>query len=157
MDELRVPTLKLSVSIGYFDEERLKGDVFLPAMAANHDGPTRPEEWLNHENPFFPFVPDGESGAVILNKRYVIVLSVPLGAFSGVGLTGIERKVSLECGRLKMKGSVLIDMPASQSRLADWINRPDRFLVLRDETDVHLVQKSRITRLSEIREEKRVD
>ncbi|HXI11652.1 MAG TPA: hypothetical protein VNM92_03290 [Thermoanaerobaculia bacterium] len=157
MEELRVPTLTLPVSISYFDEKKLKGEVFLPAMAATHEGPTRPEEWLNYGNPFFPFVPEGQSRAVILNKRYVIVLTVALDSFSAVGLTGVERRVSLECGSLSLSGAVLIDMPASQSRLADWINRPDRFLLLKGDSEVHLVQKSRITRLSEIREEQRVN
>ena len=158
MEELRVPTVPLPVVIRYFDERRLEGKVFLPSMAQTHTGPPRPEEWLNKGVQFFPFLPEGEKRAVILNKRYVVTLTIAAPEQEGEGpQTGIERRIKVECGGLALEGSVLIDMPTEQSRLFDWINRPEKFLTIRQGDQIHLVQKSRITRLAEVMEEPRVD
>ena len=44
-------------------------------------------------------------------------------------------------------------MPGTHSRVLDWANRPERFMVLQDGERHHLVQKERITRIIEVREE----
>lgn len=157
MEELRVPTVATAVRINYFDERELEGKIFLPAMAATHTGPTTPQDWMNKGTPFFPFLPAGAAKTLILNKRYVVVLTILQDPIGQHETTGVERKVALECGALQLQGAVMIDMPSEQSRLLDWINRPESFLALKEGDTVHLVQKNRITRLSEIVEEKRVD
>lgn len=158
MEELRVPTVPLAVVIRYFDERRLEGKVFLPSMAQTHAGPPRAEEWLNKGVQFFPFVPKGEPRAVILNKRYVVMLTIAAPKEQVEALqAGTERRIKIECGGLALEGSILIDMPTEHSRLFDWINRPEKFLTIRQGDEIHLVQKSRITMLAELMEEPRVD
>jgi hypothetical protein len=44
-------------------------------------------------------------------------------------------------------------MPEEHRRVLDYLNRPGRFLTLRDGDRHHLVQKNRITRVQETREE----
>jgi hypothetical protein len=44
-------------------------------------------------------------------------------------------------------------MPEEQRRVLDVLNRPGRFLTLRDGARHHLVQKNRITRVQETRKE----
>lgn len=147
MESLRVPTLTLDVEIRYFDERPLHGHIFVPAYAQNHDGPERVEEWMNRSAEFFPFRREGQRRAALLNKRYVVVLSADV---TGEELPpGIERGVVVECGTLRLHGSVYIDMPEHSSRLLDWANRGEPFLVLYDGTRKHLVRKSRITSLCE--------
>ena len=58
MDDLRVPTVPVPAEILCADGSRLTGTVFLPPAASHHDGPTRPEEWINDGRPFFPFLPE---------------------------------------------------------------------------------------------------
>ncbi|MFZ2491090.1 MAG: hypothetical protein WA208_06380 [Thermoanaerobaculia bacterium] len=153
MDDLRVPTVPLVAEIRYFDERPLTGRIFLPSRAQRHDGAMRPDEWLNQSNEFFPFLQDDAKRAAILNKRYVVVLTVPAwqpeGDLDGLGDVAIVRKVAVQCGTFRLEGAVHVNLPAAQSRLLDWINEPDPFLLVRDPERWHLVQKRRITFLDE--------
>jgi hypothetical protein len=110
---------------------------------------------MNEGGAFFPFIPDTAERALILNKRYIVVLTVT-GGYEELNLpeeTGVSRYVQVKCGNLDMEGLVYIDMPETHRRLTDWVNRPEPFLLLRDGELRHLIQKSRITFLSEPAEE----
>jgi len=152
MEQLRVPTVPFDVEIRYFDERPLIGRIFVPALAAHHDGPMRPEEFLNQSTLFFPFLPEEGTSAVMLNKRYVVVLTVVVVA-DDADEVGLARDVMVECGTLRLRGRVHIDMPEHHSRLQDWANRPEPFLVVYEGDRRHIIQKNRITFLSEVREE----
>ena len=65
----------------------------------------------------------------------------------------MSRYVQVRCGPLEIEGLVYIDMPETHRRLTDWVNRPEPFLTLREGELRHLIQKSRITFLSEPAEE----
>jgi hypothetical protein len=152
MDDLRVPTVPLEVEVRYFDERPMSGRIFLPANAQRHDGPMRPDEWINQSNPFFPFLENGTVRPVILNKRYVVVLSATKWEDEAERIEeiGVARKVLVECGKLRLAGVVHVNMPEEQSRLLDWVNRPEHFLLLREGQLWHIVQKNRITSLQEL-------
>lgn len=147
MESLRVPTRPLHVEVRYFDERPLNGLIFLPLYAQHRQGPERPEEWMNQSTDFFPFLGDGEPTARLLNKRYVVVLTLDMPDEETP--PGIERKVVVECGTLRLTGTVYIDMPDHASRLLDWANRSEPFLALYHGTTRHLVRKNRITFLRE--------
>jgi hypothetical protein len=151
MEQLRIPTAPFDVEIRYFDERPLRGKIFVPSRAALHDGPMRPEEFLNQPMLFLPFVSDDDDRAMLLNKRYVVVVTVKVP--DDHGELGIARVVDVECGTLKLRGTVYIDMPEHQSRLQDWANRPEPFLALYEGDRRHIIQKKRITFLAEVREE----
>jgi hypothetical protein len=151
VEQLRVPTVPFDVEIRYFDERPLTGRIFVPARAALHDGPMRPEEFLNQATLFVPFLPTGQDRATLLNKRYIVVLTVRVP--DDHGELGIAREVVVECGTLRLSGIVHIDMPEHQSRLQDWANRHEPFLVVYEGDRRHIIQKNRITFLSEVREE----
>jgi hypothetical protein len=48
---------------------------------------------------------------------------------------------------------MVVTMPEGHSRVLDYLNRPQRFLTLREGERHHLIQKERITRVLEIAEE----
>jgi len=151
MDDLRVPTIPLEAEIRYFDERPLRGRVFLPPLAHYHTGPMQPDEWMNQGSTFFPFVPDGGGQAIILNKRYVVVLSVELRDMADEDEEGaLLLPVEVQCGTLTLRGMVNIEMPENHRRLLDFMNRPELFLLLRDGTRRHLIQKHRITTITEL-------
>lgn len=148
----QIPRLLRAAEVLCADGRVLRGRVFLPATAASHPGAMRAEEWMNDPQPFFPFLPDGEGSPVILNKEQLVVVTVAASADrdetlaeSGAPL----RRVSVECGAVKLAGDVLVDMPQNHSRLLDLLNRSGAFLNVRDGERHHLVAKARITRVSE--------
>ena len=154
--DLRVPTVALAAEVSCADGRLFPGRIFLPATASGHTGVMRAEEWMNEPHEFFPLLPDGARSPVILNKREVLVVTVPASADHDVVLEEArtpERRVAVECGGLRLEGTIVIDMPEAQSRVLDYFNRPGAFLTLRQEDRHHLVCKARITRVLEIRED----
>jgi hypothetical protein len=148
----QVPRLLRAAEVLCADGRVLRGRVFLPATAASHPGAMRAEEWMNDPVPFFPFLPDGEGSPVILNKEQLVVITVSASADHDDTLDEVGaplRRVSVECGGLRLVGDVLVDMPANHSRLLDLLNRDGAFLNVRDGERHHLVAKSRITRVSD--------
>lgn len=156
MSELRVPTLEIHAEVECADGRKFSGRVFIPATSPRHPGATRPEEWLNEPAPFFPFISDDAEGPVLLNKREVLVISVPAEADEGdipEGSDSPVRRVALEAEKRRLEGELVIDMPRNQMRVLDYVNRAGSFITLRDGDTHHLVQKERITRVIEFREE----
>jgi hypothetical protein len=93
---------------------------------------------------------------VLLNRQEILVLTVPAHADAGIEIEGTrlpERSVVIETGGRRLTGTLLIDMPEEHSRVLDYLNRPGRFVTLRDGARHHLVQKNRITRVQETRKE----
>jgi hypothetical protein len=156
MSELRVPVVSVPAEALCADGRVFAGRIFLPASAASHLGPTRPEEWMNGPAAFFPFQLDEGGVPVILNKHEVLWLSVPAPAFEAeiADLAGlITRFVQIECGVHTVAGMLLIDMPEHRSRVLDHLNRPEGFLTVWEGERHHLVNKCRITRIADRREE----
>jgi hypothetical protein len=153
---LQVPTLALEAEVLCADGRTFRGRVFMPDVAATHTGPMRPAEWMNEPAPFFPFRPDDGSGSFLLNRSEVLVFTV--SADTGHDLedpeegVGLHRRVIVECRDRRFEGEVVIDMPAHLSRVQDYLNRADSFLIVRDGARVHLIRKARITRVLEPKE-----
>jgi hypothetical protein len=148
----QIPRLLRAAEVLCADGRVLRGRVFLPATAASHPGAMRAEEWMNDPQPFFPFLPDGEGSPVILNKDQLVVVTVAASADHDETLDAVGapvRRVSVECGALRLAGEVVVDMPANHTRVLDLLNRSGAFLNVRDGERHHLVAKARITRVSE--------
>ncbi len=146
----QIPRLLRATELVCADGRVLRGRVFLPATAEAHAGAMRVEEWLEDPALFFPFLPDGEGQPVLLNKEQLLMLTIPRASEEEGGpATARRRRVHVECGALRVDGEVVIDMPASQSRMLDLLNRPGAFLAVQDGGRCHLVRKSWITRVSE--------
>lgn len=149
MDDFRVPTVAMPAEIRYFDERALVGRIFLPPRDPEHGGPMEPAEWLNQSSNFFPFLQDGAAGGVLLNKRYVVVLTVPLPEGE---LPLLGAPVRIECATLTLEGVLELEMPENQRRVLDVINSPEPFVVLRSGEKRHIIQKNRITTMTELKE-----
>jgi hypothetical protein len=145
-----VPRVLRSAEVVCADGRVLRGRVFLPAAAESHAGTLRMAEWLDEAGAFFPFLPDGEGRPVLLNKHELIVVTVAAAVEDEGGEAGVQRsRIRVECGVLRLEGEVLIDMPASHSRVLDLLNRPGDFLTLRNGDHNLFVRKSRIVRVTE--------
>jgi len=152
---LRVPTVALDAEVLCADGRTFLGRIFVPPSASHHEGATRPEEWMNEETRFFPFLPDKAVVPIILNKNEILILSVPAVADAGdvpEGAMLAERRVAVVVGGRRILGKIVLDMPENHCRVLDYLNRGERFLTLRDGDRHHLIQKARITRVEEARE-----
>lgn len=151
MSDLRVPTVPVAAELQCADGRSFKGRVFLAALSSRHSGGVRAEEWLNEPGRFFPFLIEGEERPVLMNKREVLVLSVPASPMEPEEYEGLViRRVAIECEQTRLEGDLLIDMPPHQSRALDYLNRSEPFLTLYEGEREHLVQKERITRILEL-------
>lgn len=155
-NDFKVPTVALVAEVLCADGRYFPGRVFLPGRALGHAGSMRAEEWMNEPSEFFPFLPDDAQTPVIFNKREILVLSVPASADKDDVLEEVAvpmRRITVECGTVRLEGTVVIDMPENHSRVLDYLNRPGAFLTLRDGEQHRLVCKARITRVIEAPDE----
>jgi hypothetical protein len=153
MTEFRVPTVALPTEILSADGLTLVGRIFVPDSAYRHTGAMRAEEWLDEPADYFPFLADGASSSVILNKRQVLVVTIAAEVegdpHQGDDVAGTRRRVRVRCGERDFVGTVLIEMPEGQSRLLDHVNRPGRFLGLWDGERHLFIHKDHITSVLE--------
>jgi hypothetical protein len=152
MEELRVPQVELSVEVILVDERSLRGVIFVPPAAAQHSGPTRPEEWLNDPASFFPFLADGEERPVLLNKHELAAMRVPAQANEEPLPEGVElpsKRVAVACRGRRFEGVLVLDGPAGE-RVLDHMNHHEAFVTLREGERHTIVQKNRITRVVEL-------
>ena len=159
-----VPTTTLRAEVRFADGSCQRGLLYLPPAAARHAGPMRPEERLNDSDDFLPFLPEGCTEPVMLNKHQVMVLSLdaaedeklrePWEAVGGVTPlpAAPEQRVVLECTGLRLEGVLVMDVPQHQQRLLDLLNRQERFVRLRSDGKLHLVSRERIVRASDVSE-----
>ena len=158
MSELRVPTRALDAHVFCADGREFRGRIFVPEMSMTHDGLMRAIELLNDKTAFFPFQPEEGGAPFLLNKREILSLTVDAAAdmtspADDEAPPTAEARLVLECEDRRIEGVLRIDMPERKSRVLDWVNRPEMFMVIQDEGRHHLVQKERITRILEVREE----
>ena len=109
---------------------------------------------MNEPSTFFPFAADAEGGPVLLNKREVLVLTVPAEADRNdlpAEAQYPRRTVTIECEAQRLSGELAIELPEDHNRVLDYLNGPQRFLTLHDGDRDHLIQKERITRVLEQR------
>ena len=153
MSELRVPTNSLEAEVLCADGRTFKGRVFIPVASSQHAGPMRASEWMNEKSPFFPFLPADGGSSFILNRSEVLVLSLSALADREVddeiAEVAIRRRVIVECRDRRFEGDVIIEMPENLRRVADYLNRPDPFVIVEDGDRHHLIRKARITRVIE--------
>jgi hypothetical protein len=152
MDELTVPTVLLEADVLLSSGVELYGTIFLPAAASRHQGPERAEEWLNEPEAFFGFRPAGADRSIVLNKRQVLVVTVPASADEGEvpeELNLPSHRVVVDLPGRRIRGSVLVDMPPERMRVRDVLNRPEEFVAVREEERHHIVQKREIIQVQE--------
>jgi hypothetical protein len=148
MDELRVPTVAVPAEVLCADGRRLTGTVFVPAAASHHDGPTRPEEWINDGRAFFALLPEGETTPMILNKVQLVTVTVPIWPDSDFH-ADVLRQVEIEAGGQSIVGTLHVDMPENQQRVLDYLNLAPAFVALYAGSRLHLVHKRHVARLME--------
>ena len=151
MNELRVPTVALPAEIALADGRRIQGTMFRPAVSHSHDGPPRPDEWINASSEFLPFRPDGGEEALVINKSQLAIAKVVLPPEDDVDGSALHQNVVVECSVGTVTGTVVINLPAHTRRLLDFMNQPERFISVHSEQQCYLMNKAYITNIKEAR------
>jgi len=117
----------------------------------------RPDERLNDDSDFFPFLPADAGEPVILNKRQIAWVTFDVRSFPAPSpddspevLSGPEQRVSVWCRDRRLEGVLLIDLPEDKSRVLDRLNQPERFLRIRDGDLLHYVSRDHISQVVEL-------
>lgn len=158
MTNLRVPTLRLPVTITCINGRTFAGHVFLPSQSSRHAGPMHPEEWSEGVHTFFPFRAHDAANSTVFNLESVVAFSVSLdalpvldGADDDAPMAHVPVfRVTVDAQGANFEGNVTIDMPPDCQRVADWLNAPGAFFSVRAERALHLIQKRHVTSVVEL-------
>jgi hypothetical protein len=117
----------------------------------------RPDERLNDEADFFPFLTSGSEGPVIVNKRQVAWVAFDVRSFPSLpddeeyeAPPTPEHRVSVQCRGRQLEGVLVIDLPQYKSRVLDRLNQPERFLRLKEGHFLFYVSRDHISKVVEI-------
>ena len=152
--EYCVPKRKVRAQVLLPSQAPTEVTLFLGDRAETHDGPERPSDLVNGSLAFIPAL--DHLGQIMLIRRDALML-VSLDArdeedeacpqlAQAVDVTQVKVHVVLEDGT-SIAGTAAYFMPDSQRRLQDFLNTSARFLTLRQDQVVHLINKRRIVRV----------
>lgn len=116
----------------------------------------RPDERLNDDADFFPFLPVDAAEPVILNKRQVAWVSFDLRTFPASPedeppeVAGPEHRVTVFCRGRRLEGVLVIALPEDKSRVLDGLNQPGRFLRVREGDLLFYVSRDHISKVVEL-------
>ena len=161
MDDLRIPTATFEAEVLCVGGRTLIGSIFLPVSSSWHPGPMRPEERMNDGADFFPFRDVATGRSVVLNKCEVVRVSFNLQHSTAPHIdqeesmppSAREQRVIITCREYRVEGALAIDMPDYKRRLLDYLNGPDRFIVVAQGHRRHLINKALITEVHELEEQ----
>lgn len=157
MSEYFVPKRRVTTQARLLGLPPRTWELFLSETAANHAGPERPSDLLNHGQPFLA-VRDAEAGFMIVSTAHVLAISVPVDAeFHTAGLgaedlaaassTHAEVELLLETGDT-ISGTLVYIQPTGQQRVQDFMNIAPAFIAVREGATAHIVNTRRVARVS---------
>jgi hypothetical protein len=155
--EYSVPKRKVRARVVLSGQPAAEVHFYLSDRAETREGPERPSDLLNGSLAFLPAL-DHLGQVVLLHHHNLMIVSVAardelgeddsMSDSQGPGeVTVAAVHLVLEEGTI-VSGIVSYSMPEFQRRLQDFLNTTQRFLVVRQGDDVHLVNKRRITKIS---------
>jgi len=153
-ERYRVPKRKVSVRIRTSKGKEETVSLFLSECAEDHAGPEQASDFFNSPRDFL--VAQLQSDAFVFVRRgslSLVTLELDdeqlAGADPVAGDLYIEEDVEVELeDGLLLEGTTRYQRPEAQARLQDYLNGPEPFLLLYSSEQVHLVNKSCISRIT---------
>ncbi len=150
-DDIRVPTVPVSIEFILSDGATLEATIHLSSMSSFHDGSETLDEFFNAARLFLPV--HGAGGKPMLVGRRAIVAAKASPAAPLLSrLPGrvpeviYFLKLHLETGGV-VEGTLLANLPAVHSRVSDAFNQADEFVPIEGADFVAFVCKDRVTRI----------
>ncbi|MBF0474236.1 MAG: hypothetical protein HQK59_00175, partial [Deltaproteobacteria bacterium] len=95
---------------------------------------------LNKKEQFFPFLAQGTKGAVLVNRKNIVRVSLSQSERTMSEEISRQEKVSITLyDGVSMEGVVCVNMPSECGRLSDFLNQIDQFMYLSCEDDDWLI------------------
>lgn len=124
--------------------------LFLAEKAARHTGTEYPSDVLNGDDEFVAAM-GRDDEILVVHRDSVVVLTVDadqeeewMEAGDGVGtISQFDVDVLMEDGT-RIGGQVAYCRPEGQRRIQDYLNTADRFLPLKDDDVIHLLNRGKI-------------
>ena len=126
----KIEMTKKKAEVIYSDESSLTGSFFTSIQTPGHEGNESISDLLVSENKYLPFELD--EGKTALLQKECIVMVVLDDPEMKRGITyqqNIPVKVHFLSGKI-IEGKVYSDLPASNSRLSDFLNQSKAFFYL---------------------------
>jgi len=152
----KIPRLEVPAQLAMVGRQVRSVSLFLGERAQSRPGPERPSDLLHAGCDFIPALERGN--IIFVNLENVLVVSVPAEVeFDVQELQLLDAALSQSTHRriqvvldegTPVRGDVTYLQPEGRRRLQDFLNMPQRFLVLRDGALARLVNKRRIAWIS---------
>lgn len=131
--------------------------LYLAERAQSHSGYECPSDLLNGGDEFIPTT-DPQGRLHVLRRDAIIILSVgaALEENGGIEPEGVSDQLTTRTVELALEdgtrlvGDLFYWRPGGQRRLQDFLNTAERFVPLRADGMIHLVNRDRIVSLAEL-------
>jgi hypothetical protein len=137
----RITTARLAVRVNLIRGEPLEGEFSCAGRSSERVGGAELAALLNQPTEFVPFFPRGHQAPVLLGKRAVRLVcldrTLDRSALDEFGETR-ALDLLLDDG-MELRGEIRVSAPLGHTRTLDNLNEAGRFLVLRTDKDVLLV------------------
>ena len=146
----QVPKHSVPVTLTLAWQQPRRVSLFLAEKAARHTGTEYPSDVLNGDDEFVAAL-GSDSEILVFHRDAVVVLTVDadqeeewMGASDGVDtITELEVDMLMEDGT-RVGGEVAFCRPEGQRRIQDYLNTADRFVALKDDDVIHLLNRRKI-------------
>jgi hypothetical protein len=148
----RIPRLEVPAQLAMVGRQVRSVNLYLGERAKAHPGPEKPSDLLNAGVDFIPALERGN--IVFVNLENVLVVSVPaevefdaeeLHLLDAALAQSTHRRIQVVLDEgTPVRGDVTYLQPEGRRRLQDFLNIPQRFMVLRDGALARLVNKRRV-------------
>jgi hypothetical protein len=152
----KIPRLEVPAQLAMVGRQVRSVSLFLGERAQTRPGPERPSDLLHAGIEFIPALEHGN--IIFVNLENVLVVSVPaeiefdaqeLQLLDAALAQSTHRRIQVVLDEgTPVRGDLTYLQPEGRRRLQDFLNVPQRFLVLRDGGLARLVNKRRIAWVS---------
>lgn len=149
MSSFRIPKREVEARILLEGGKEISGALFAPRYGPHGKPGTIEDRLSDTKEPFLPVVREDET--LFVSADWILCVTIP-GDEARVLEDDDERRFDLDlrlAGGTRVRGTVGMALPAEESRLLDFLNSAPRFIAVRTEAAVVLVNRTFIVSVGE--------
>ncbi len=152
-ERFRIPKTSAQAEIHLAGGEKMPAVFFLGDRAQGHEGPEHINDLLSSDIAFIPIRDPRNNEVSLVRREAIVAVAVPAGA-APEGLAELEglpegpvTTIVIEvttAGSGRFRGTLRYLMPEGRRRVQDYLNTPDRIVILEQGATLLLVSKQHI-------------